>query len=72
MTVGRRDPSYPECADRHRFERGWVWGHGPLYQSVSKSLTIEKRGDRKDTEFPSLASSVKEVWTCKYIKTVGR
>ena len=30
-----------------------MW-HGPLHQSVSKSLTVWKSGDRKETEFTSL------------------
>lgn len=33
--------------------KGWV-GHGPLHQSVSKSQTVWKSGDRKETEFTSL------------------
>ena len=33
--------------------KGWV-GPGPLHQTESKSLTVWKSGDRKETEFTSL------------------
>lgn len=48
-------------------ERKWgVVGNGPLYQSVNKSLRIEKSGERKETDFTSLVPSVKK---CGYANT---